>query len=775
MSLRGAAPFLAAVLLGLGPGAGLILSASPAAQAATTLSAPPSPPALVTTSPGPVLSQGAGGTWQTTVLVTGIDGKCPAYKPDKYEYSLQVSPASRVKLQHLSRAAPGPLGPGFGKPAVRVHSCQVRLEFSGLRQVPTAATLVLDGSSSVPLTVLRHVTFFYYLGIPAIAGGAMAALLLALALFLVRVFDREGRRQWPLRARRPFVGDFWRHLVVATGAWTVGDSWVTNLTVLGTALTTALGLISATDTLFPGVLLDRFLILNGLAVAIVTAAPLVVALYYAHWVRRYPGIPDEATLSFPGAALDAMAVALPDATQVILRDGRRGALYPGSQLSLLYAAVAIPQASRPVPLAVTASVRLPTGTAVQLPERAEVELPSGVKAQLGRLTRAHLTAAADVVPVAAQADPPRPLQVVLADGPLYRFPASATEEITLPAGLTVALDGEPGSTLVTLAGDVQAALPDGGVGRIAPTVMVPLDGVAVTLPGGIEAMVRVPGPPPAGSPAGPPADTKVCIPAPCTAALAGPGSVPFAELRYGPAAGIQAPSGAVIAAPWGASARSLNPPGPQATQLQDGHSIQVPPGSTLAVRAAGITVPSGSDIFVHGDAIVEIEPAAQGDVLTIAGGDVAVPHGQTAADATLPLPVQVVLPAGAKLTMNGIAQVTLPAGTEVTSPHCPPFEVSAHRRYFRWPQSGNSLIGTLGMVILAALVTAFGVGAELGLVAVLVVGLSGASTAGRGIMAAALAVVALFTLWYSVTAIRTLADPQPGSSMSSTAGTSFTL
>jgi len=82
MSLRGAAPFLAAVLLGLGPGACLILSPGPAAQAATTPSAPPSPPALAMTSPGPVLSQGAGGTWQTTVLVTGIDGNCPASNTD---------------------------------------------------------------------------------------------------------------------------------------------------------------------------------------------------------------------------------------------------------------------------------------------------------------------------------------------------------------------------------------------------------------------------------------------------------------------------------------------------------------------------------------------------------------------------------------------------------------------------------------------------------------------------------------------------------------------
>ena len=442
------------------------------------------------------------------MLVTGADGNCPQSKRD---YALQVTPAANVTVTKVTRVAPGPRGPAAGTPPARARSCAVQLAFSGLRRVPSGATLVLDGSSSAALTVLRHVTLFYYLGIPAIAGAAMAAVLLVLALFLVRVFDRNGCRQWPFRPRWPVVGDFWRHLVVATGAWTVGDSWVTNLAVLGTALTTALGLISATDTLFPGVLLDRFLILNGLAAAIVTAAPLVVALRYARWVRRYPGIPDEATLSFPGAALDAVAVALPDPTQVILSDGLPGVLFPGTQLSLL-AAEAVPQASHPIPLAVTASARLPSGTAIELAERAGVQLPSGAKAQLCRLTRAHLVTAADAVPVAARADPPQPLHVVLADGPVCRFPSGT--EVVLPAGLAVALDGvpghpgRPGSALVALAEDVQAALPDGAAGRIAPTATVPREGLAVTLCGGTKALVRAPGPPPAGGPAGPPVDTQ---------------------------------------------------------------------------------------------------------------------------------------------------------------------------------------------------------------------------------------------------------------------------
>ena len=81
----------------------------------------------------------------------------------------------------------------------------------------------------------------------------------------------------------------------------------------------------------------------------------------------------------------------------------------------------------------------------------------------------------------------------------------------------------------------------------------------------------------------------------------------------------------------------------------------------------------------------------------------------------------------------------------------------------------------MGMVLLAAMVTMFGAGAELGILTVLTVWFSELSTAWLVIAWLVAAFVAIFALGYSVTAIRSLADPQPGSSMSSTAGTSFTL
>jgi hypothetical protein len=68
----------------------------------------------------------------------------------------------------------------------------------------------------------------------------------------------------------------------------------------------------------------------------------------------------------------------------------------------------------------------------------------------------------------------------------------------------------------------------------------------------------------------------------------------------------------------------------------------------------------------------------------------------------------------------------------------------------------------------------FGIGAQLGIAAVLMA-LSDATLTGQIFAWVALGVVTLITLAYSMTAIRALADPQPGSSISATAGTSFTL
>jgi hypothetical protein len=144
-------------------------------------------------------------------------------------------------------------------------------------------------------------------------------------------------------------------------------------------------------------------------------------------------------------------------------------------------------------------------------------------------------------------------------------------------------------------------------------------------------------------------------------------------------------------------------------------------------------------------------------------------------DVAQSFPVLIETPDGVQINVNGVAQVTLPCHTRFTERGRKEEELSAERLDFWLPQGSNLLIGTMGMIILAALFTMVGIGIQLGVAGVLAVGLSEASTFGRWVSFLILCAVGVFTLRYSVTAIRALADPQPGSSMSNTAGTSFTL
>jgi len=81
----------------------------------------------------------------------------------------------------------------------------------------------------------------------------------------------------------------------------------------------------------------------------------------------------------------------------------------------------------------------------------------------------------------------------------------------------------------------------------------------------------------------------------------------------------------------------------------------------------------------------------------------------------------------------------------------------------------------MGSVLPTAVLTTFGAGAEIGLVAVLAAHYSTAGGAGDVAAIVISAVVAAVLVLYGATAIRSLADPTPGTSLSSAAGTSFTL
>jgi hypothetical protein len=95
-------------------------------------------------------------------------------------------------------------------------------------------------------------------------------------------------------------------------------------------------------------------------------------------------------------------------------------------------------------------------------------------------------------------------------------------------------------------------------------------------------------------------------------------------------------------------------------------------------------------------------------------------------------------------------------------------------RQFLAPQGTNLIVASLGIILSVNILTMFGIGAELGIAGVLA-GFSPANASDLGFITAALAVIAIVVILYAGTATRAMADPQPGSSISSQAGTSFTL
>src|SRR5204863_5576373 len=91
------------------------------------------------------------------------------------------------------------------------------------------------------------------------------------------------------------------------------------------------------------------------------------------------------------------------------------------------------------------------------------------------------------------------------------------------------------------------------------------------------------------------------------------------------------------------------------------------------------------------------------------------------------------------------------------------------------PQPGGVLAASLWLVLATAVVTVFGIGAEIGIAGTLAFGLSAASGGWRWVMLGSAGLVAAAVLGYAVTALGAIAGPGPGSSTSARPRSSFTL
>ena len=232
---------------------------------------------------------------------------------------------------------------------------------------------------------------------------------------------------------------------------------------------------------------------------------------------------------------------------------------------------------------------------------------------------------------------------------------------------------------------------------------------------------------------------------------------------------IKVPAGANMTFPGGAE-REVNglrsaPPA--------GASVSVPTGSEITVSGeqiglatadTGITLAAGSTIAVSKDLTVTAAGAASPGGIrrgrVVAGGAAA---GQT----------PIIADAGAAMTVSGVADIELPRDTELMTPPGTRARLRENAR-LKLPGRGKAMAADMRAAIPAAVVTMFGIGAELGIAGVLGGGLAADVFSARAIAVAVAAVMAAVTLWYAAAGTRALADSATGSAVSHE-GTSYTL
>jgi hypothetical protein len=367
--VTGVAPFLVAALLGGGhatvAGHGISrdagqatlirVSARLAASDQHVGSAVTPPLSVPGSAPVAVLRQTESGQWQTTVLLSDIAPGCS--DASKADYLLAttspdgVTPGVPSPMPHITPR------PGSGI-SLNGSSCEVQVTFPGPGQVPQTAALVIDqpgASATIVLTVSRNVTLFSYIVIPLAVGLIIAALYFFLAL-RITTYDDAGAPQGP----RDLY--WWEHPILGSGAWTINDSWTTNISTGLVVVSAVLTTTAAASSLFPGVALDRFTLVNLVAGAIVTAAPVIFGICYARFTARNPGLTADAILKLP-----------PDRTVAIR--------LPSGASITMSADTTIQDSSGD-------SLTVRAGSAYQIPAGSEIVVRAGAKAVMQAVTLA---------------------------------------------------------------------------------------------------------------------------------------------------------------------------------------------------------------------------------------------------------------------------------------------------------------------------------------------------------------------------------------------------
>jgi hypothetical protein len=256
--------------------AGVLVSAVGAASAlvlsgSQALALVPAPPLAVPASA--TLTQVSAAEWRTTVYLDTA-ALCTGTKPAGVTFSMVTAMPGSV-----TEAAPPAYPGGLACGAAAAHPVtEVALSFTpALSAVPQSAALVVippqalvaegDAPAQVLLTVRRIVSPWQYVGIPALCGGGLALLLVALLLVIGVPEGNTRRVHWG--------AGFLRTPLFAAVAWSFGDSWATSVTPLTALAGAVLAASGAVAGLVPGVDLSKFALLMALTGGLTTLAPLL--------------------------------------------------------------------------------------------------------------------------------------------------------------------------------------------------------------------------------------------------------------------------------------------------------------------------------------------------------------------------------------------------------------------------------------------------------------------------------------------------------------------
>jgi hypothetical protein len=558
---------------------------------------------------------------------------------------------------------------------------------------PLVVTALLGGGTgghplaglSATAAASPDVTLFDYLGIPAITGASIALLSFLLSVWLIRRSDSKTGQGVP-RLR-----DWLQRPILGAGAWTVNDSWATNISTGLVVVATVLSATSTTGTLFlSGLALDRFSLLNIAAGFLVAAAPVVFGILYARFTTRSPGLIADAIVKVPG--LRVAEISAPSGASITL-------------------AMDTTMAGDSADWA-----RVRGGGSYQIPPGTTIRVLTGVSAAAQTCVEAGRSAF---------------LQAILAAGVPGDTTAMATGVQTLKlaverafvrAVLQLDVPAEEDAARTVILAALREALDENGIQDAADLLAA-----NALRPHRRRQARKV-------------TEARQAITATMKEAL--------------PRIGSLGPNSAMAYA--------------------GGSDIAILPDSTIYLSAPARS-PAGTVTIQASDVLAQSTqpPQEPGPVPRAPWHAHLVQATPAPSDLPLTQPILVDATGGAKITVTGAADVSLPGNAVISAPRSRDYPLLRPRQFLA-PQGTNVIVASLGIILSVNILTMFGIGAELGIAGVLAA-FSRADSTGVGFITGALAIISIVVILYAGTATRAMADPQPGSSISSQAGASFTL